>query len=249
MTGVSPCGIFKLPGAPPLRRRRRLATPKAGLYFPVERMRSRMVHHASPGTYSNKHSAVYLATVLEYLTAEVMKLSGTIARNNGLKRITQQQIQHAIRADSELDDLVRATIEWHDFINHDYDSDDSSDTSDDDSDDDFADFMQRSYDSESKNFTNAGIPVARSFAAGASVTGSSEAGNSVTGSSVARTSVTGSCAAGSSATEEDLVNVERNPVTDRASTKVDTNTTRGRSGLKLISSTIPGSCLELANYI
>jgi histone H2A len=69
---------------------------RAGLQFPVARIR-RYLHQ---GKYANRigaGAAVYLTAVLEYLTAEVLELSGNAARDNKKTRIIPRHIQLAVR--------------------------------------------------------------------------------------------------------------------------------------------------------
>lgn len=47
-------------------------------------------------------SAVYLASVLEYLTAEVLELAGTVATENKRVRIIPRHLLFAIENDAEL---------------------------------------------------------------------------------------------------------------------------------------------------
>ncbi len=78
---------------------------KAGLQFPVGRI-SRFL---KKGKYAERVGAgapVYLAAVLEYLTAEVLELAGNAARDNKKTRIIPRHIQLAIRNDEELSKLL-----------------------------------------------------------------------------------------------------------------------------------------------
>ena len=78
---------------------------KAGLQFPVGRI-SRFL---KAGKYAQRVGAgapVYLAAVLEYLTAEVLELAGNAARDNKKARIVPRHIQLAVRNDEELNKLL-----------------------------------------------------------------------------------------------------------------------------------------------
>ncbi|CAM9433225.1 unnamed protein product [Pylaiella littoralis] len=78
---------------------------KAGLQFPV----GRVGRFLKAGKYASRVGAgapVYLAAVLEYLTAEVLELAGNAARDNKKARIVPRHIQLAVRNDEELNKLL-----------------------------------------------------------------------------------------------------------------------------------------------
>ncbi|KAI8149238.1 histone H2A-1 [Fennellomyces sp. T-0311] len=91
----------KVSTVPPGRSR----SSKAGLQFPVGRIH----RYLKKGQYCSRIGAgapVYMAAVLEYLTAEVLELAGNAARDNKKHRIGPRHLQLAIRNDEELNKLL-----------------------------------------------------------------------------------------------------------------------------------------------
>ena len=81
------------------------SSAKAGLQFPV----GRIGRYLKKGRYAPRVGAgapVYLASVLEYLTAEILELAGNAARDNKKTRIIPRHIQLAVRNDEELNKLL-----------------------------------------------------------------------------------------------------------------------------------------------
>merc|ERR1712054_347882 len=78
---------------------------RAGLQFPIGRVHRflRKGHYASR---IGSGAPVYLAAVLEYLSAEILELAGNAARNNKKSRIVPSHLQLAIRNDEELNKLL-----------------------------------------------------------------------------------------------------------------------------------------------
>src|SRR5690349_2357009 len=78
---------------------------KAGLQFPVGRI-GRFLKKGKYATRVGAGAPVYLAAILEYLTAEVLELAGNAARDNKKTRIIPRHIQLAVRNDEELSKLL-----------------------------------------------------------------------------------------------------------------------------------------------
>ena len=79
---------------------------KAGLQFPVGRIHRLL----RKGNYADRIGAgapIYLASVLEYLTAEILELAGNASRDNKKHRIVPRHILLAIRNDEELNSLLK----------------------------------------------------------------------------------------------------------------------------------------------
>ncbi|KAJ1116599.1 hypothetical protein NDU88_004805 [Pleurodeles waltl] len=77
---------------------------RAGLQFPVGRVHRLL----RKGRYADRvgcGASVYLAAVLEYLTAEVLELAGNAARDNKKSRVVPRHLQLAVRNDEELNRL------------------------------------------------------------------------------------------------------------------------------------------------
>jgi len=77
---------------------------KAGLQFPVGRV-GRFLKKGRYAARVGGGAPVYLAAILEYLTAEVLELAGNAARDNKKSRIVPRHVQLAVRNDEELNKL------------------------------------------------------------------------------------------------------------------------------------------------
>ncbi|KAJ4922704.1 hypothetical protein JOQ06_024389 [Pogonophryne albipinna] len=87
------------------RAKAKTRSSHAGLQFPVGRVH----RHLRKGNYAHRVGAgapVYLAAVLEYLTAEILELAGNAARDNKKTRIIPRHLQLAVRNDEELNKLL-----------------------------------------------------------------------------------------------------------------------------------------------
>ncbi|KAK1328825.1 hypothetical protein QTO34_010994 [Cnephaeus nilssonii] len=87
------------------RAKARSRSFRAQLQFPVGRIHRLL----RKGNYAERIGAgapVYLAAVLEYLTAEILELAGNASRDNKKTRIIPRHLQLAIRNDEELNRLL-----------------------------------------------------------------------------------------------------------------------------------------------
>ncbi|KAH0479709.1 MAG: uncharacterized protein KVP18_002679 [Porospora cf. gigantea A] len=78
---------------------------KAGLTFPV----GRIGRYLKAGRYAKRiggGAPIFLASVLEYLCAEVLELAGNVAQENQKLRISPRHIQLAVRQDDELNEFL-----------------------------------------------------------------------------------------------------------------------------------------------
>jgi histone H2A len=78
---------------------------RAGLNFPVGRIH-RLLHKGVYAARVGAGAPVYLAAVLEYLTAEILELAGNASKEHKKHRIVPRHIQLAIRNDEELNKLL-----------------------------------------------------------------------------------------------------------------------------------------------
>ena len=77
-------------------KRKRTRTAKAGLIFPVGRVK-RKLRESRCAKRISACAPVYLAAVLEYLTAEILEAAGCVAMEQKRKRITPRHIQLGVR--------------------------------------------------------------------------------------------------------------------------------------------------------
>ncbi|KAF7490238.1 Histone H2A.1 [Sarcoptes scabiei] len=87
------------------QKKQKSRSQHAGITFPVGRIHRLL----KKGNFSERiggGAPVYLASVLEYLVAEVLELAGNAARDNKRARICPRHLLLAIRNDEELNRLL-----------------------------------------------------------------------------------------------------------------------------------------------
>ena len=82
---------------------------RAGLAFPVSKFMRRM-RRSKVADRVGKTAPVFMAAVLEYLTAELIELAGNAAKDNKRKRITPRHLMMAMRGDDELNIITADVI-------------------------------------------------------------------------------------------------------------------------------------------
>ncbi|KAF1548106.1 Histone H2A type 1, partial [Eudyptula albosignata] len=99
---MSECGkkITTLPLVP-----KKTKSAQDGLQFPVGRV-YRLLKRGNYADRIGPGAAIYLAAVLEYLSAEILELAGNAAHENKKARILPRHIQLAMRNDDELNKLL-----------------------------------------------------------------------------------------------------------------------------------------------
>ena len=88
-----------------VRTKAKTRSSRAGLQFPVGRMH-RLLRKGHYAKRVGGGAPVYLAAVLEYLSAEILELAGNAARDNKKTRIIPRHLQLAIRNYEELNKLL-----------------------------------------------------------------------------------------------------------------------------------------------
>ncbi len=81
---------------------------RAGLTFPVGRV-GRILRTKKYSQRVGAGAPVYVAAVLEYLTAEILELAGNMTKEHGVKRIIPRHLTLAIQQDDELKKMMQNT--------------------------------------------------------------------------------------------------------------------------------------------
>lgn len=84
---------------------------QAGLIFPVVRIR-KSLRKATKYRRTMLEAGIFTAAVLEYMTAEVLELSGNCSKEHGRKRITPRHIMLSIRADEEINKMIPRSTQF-----------------------------------------------------------------------------------------------------------------------------------------
>ena len=88
-----------------VKERPRAESSRAGITFPVGRI-ARYMRDMRVADRIGAGAPVYLAAVLEYLTAEILELAGNVAQEGKKNRVIPRHIQLAVRNDEELNALL-----------------------------------------------------------------------------------------------------------------------------------------------
>ncbi|KAM9576858.1 histone H2A-Bbd type 1-like [Trichechus inunguis] len=86
------------------RRPSRSRSTRAELQFPVSRV-DRLLREGNYAQRLSSSTPVFLAGVLEYLTANILELAGDEAHNNHRMRITPEHVERAVDSNPQLSRL------------------------------------------------------------------------------------------------------------------------------------------------
>ncbi|KAE9401068.1 histone 2A [Gymnopus androsaceus JB14] len=107
MSGKSGKNIAKINEALGNTKKKKISqTARAGLVFSVARTRRMLKSHSREKRLTTT-SSVYLASVLEYLLAEILELAGNACRDNRKRILTPRFIQLAIKNDDEFCQMLK----------------------------------------------------------------------------------------------------------------------------------------------
>ena len=81
---------------------------RSGLIFPVRKLIKKLKKRTMLRIWIN--SAVYLASVIEYLVSEILDLSGQITKKAKKKIIQPNHINGALKCDQELNQLTKDAV-------------------------------------------------------------------------------------------------------------------------------------------
>jgi len=83
---------------------------KAHLLFSISRVENQLRSNLCYKCRLGSDAPVYLAAVLEYITAEILELSGNTARDNRKTNITARHLYLAIHNDEEVNKLFKKRV-------------------------------------------------------------------------------------------------------------------------------------------
>lgn len=92
------------------RKKPQRKSEKAGTVFPVARVHRMLRERESNRMRVGVGAAVYACAAVEYLVAEVLEISGMVAKGEKKRRINPHHINRCIKGDAELDQLFGAAI-------------------------------------------------------------------------------------------------------------------------------------------
>uniref|UniRef100_A0A915A0Z9 Histone H2A n=1 Tax=Parascaris univalens TaxID=6257 RepID=A0A915A0Z9_PARUN len=92
--------------------KRMTRSSRAGLQFSVSRIH-RLLRRGNYAELIGTGAPVYLAAVLEYLTAGVLGLAGNAARDSKKTRVNPRHLQLVVRNDEELNELLSGVTIAH----------------------------------------------------------------------------------------------------------------------------------------